>query len=83
MSEKTTRKVVCVVPQAGCEKAAEEEQVFITVFAFAKLWGKNKQTKRKAGKKKKNKTTKINQHDKQKLTFPAISVEGKEKPVYL
>lgn len=53
MSEKKpTRKVVCAVPQAGCEKAAEEEQVFITVFAFAKLWGKNKQTKRKAGKKK-------------------------------
>lgn len=50
---KKTRRVVCVVPQAGCEKAAEEEQVFITVFAFAKLWGENKQTKRKAGKKNK------------------------------
>lgn len=48
--KKPTRKVVCAVPQAGCEKAAEEEQVFITVFAFAKLWGKNKQTKRKAKK---------------------------------
>lgn len=70
---KKTRRVVCVVPQAGCEKAAEKEQVFITVFAFAKLWGENKQTKRKAGKKNK-KNTKINQHDKQKLTFPAISV---------